>query len=79
MHIIASGISHRSAPIDALGALGLARNQVPGALETLRVHAGGGVLIATCSRTEAYVALPDAGCRTRSARLVRTRAIWRGA
>ena len=61
MHIIASGISHRSAPVDALGALGLARNQVPGALETLRAHAGGGVLIATCSRTEAYVALPDAG------------------
>ena len=60
MHIVASGISHRSAPIDALEALGLARNQVPGALETLRAHAGGGVLIATCSRTEAYVALPDA-------------------
>ena len=61
MHIIASGISHRSAPIDALGALGLARNQVSGALETLRAHAGGGVLIGTCSRTEVYVALPDAG------------------
>ena len=59
MRILMTGVSHRSAPLATREALSLTRDQLPEALETLKNHAGHGVILSTCNRTEVYTIAHD--------------------
>ncbi len=54
-----TGVSHRSAPLATREELSLTRDQIPEALDTLKSHAGHGVILSTCNRTEVYTIAHD--------------------
>jgi glutamyl-tRNA reductase len=59
MHIIATGLSHKTAPVELRERL--PATAVPAALEALRDESGVGesVILSTCNRTEVYASLPS--------------------
>jgi len=59
VRILLTGLSHRTAPLATREALSLTRDEVPGALETLKSHVGRGVILSTCNRTEVYTVARD--------------------
>ena len=59
MRIVLTGLSHRTAPIEAREALSLTGEALPAALETLARRMGRGVILSTCNRTEVYTLARD--------------------
>ena len=59
MHIIATGLNHRTAPLWVREALSLSYGQLPQALASLKEQLGHGVVVSTCNRTEVYTVAPD--------------------
>ncbi|MSQ61141.1 MAG: glutamyl-tRNA reductase [Dehalococcoidia bacterium] len=55
MAIISIGLSHRTAPVALRERLAFTPEEMPGALTALRERFGGGVILSTCNRMEAYV------------------------
>ena len=60
MLILATGLSHRTAPLDIRETLSLTRSQLPDALLAVREQLGHGVVLSTCNRTEVYTVASDA-------------------
>lgn len=62
MHIIATGLSHKTAPVEVRERLAVTGSQLASALEALREQPGigEGVILSTCNRTEVYASLPSA-------------------
>lgn len=54
VHIVVTGLNHRSASLAIREALTLAGWQLPAALARLREYVDRGVILATCNRTEVY-------------------------
>lgn len=54
-----TGLSHRTAPLATRESVGITRDQLPEALETLKDIAGRGVVVSTCNRTEVYTIARD--------------------
>ena len=54
MRIVMTGLSHHTAPLETRERLSLTSETLPEALDVLRRHAGHGVIVATCNRTEMY-------------------------
>jgi glutamyl-tRNA reductase len=52
--IYVTGISHDTAPLSIREGLSIPKSRIPEALAQLGSHAGGGVILATCNRTEIY-------------------------
>ncbi len=59
MNIVMTGLSHHTAPLETRERLSLTSETLPLALETLQRHAGHGVIVATCNRTEIYTLAPS--------------------
>ena len=59
MRILLTGLSHNTAPLAVRESLSLTREQTPPALDSLKAHAGRGVILATCNRTEVYTVSRD--------------------
>ena len=59
MHIIATGLSHKTAPVEIRERLAVTAGQLASALEALREQPGvaEGVILSTCNRTEVYASL----------------------
>ena len=55
MPILLTGLNHRTAPLAVRERLSIPKSHLPEALDTLREHVGGGVILSTCNRTEVYV------------------------
>lgn len=60
MHYILAGISIDQAPVDLLEKVSVQPHELRVRLEELARHAGGGVILSTCNRTEIIGASPDA-------------------
>jgi len=62
VHIIATGLSHKTAPVEIRERLAVTVGQLAPALETLRDQPGigEGVILSTCNRTEVYASLASA-------------------
>lgn len=60
MDIVAAGVNHRTAPVEARERLAFSPRQIPLALQELRAVCGarGCVLLQTCNRTEVYASVP---------------------
>ena len=54
MTYLLAGLSYRRSPVAALERVALVAEELPVWLERLAVHAGGGVILSTCNRTEIY-------------------------
>ena len=54
MTYLLAGLSYRRSPVATLERVTLNAEELPGWLERLAVHAGGGVILSTCNRTEIY-------------------------
>ena len=54
MTYLLAGLSYRRSPVAALERVALGAGELPVWLERLAVHAGGGVILSTCNRTEIY-------------------------
>ena len=54
MTYLLAGLSYRRSPVAALERVALGAEELPVWLERLAVHAGGGVILSTCNRTEIY-------------------------
>ena len=54
MTYLLAGLSYRRSPVAALERVALVAEELPAWLERLAVHAGGGVILSTCNRTEIY-------------------------
>ena len=54
MTYLLAGLSYRRSPVAALELVALGAQELPAWLERLAVHAGGGVILSTCNRTEIY-------------------------
>ena len=54
MHILLTGLNHKTAPLDLRERVSFTREQLPDALPALADRAGEGVIISTCNRTEVY-------------------------
>ena len=54
MTYLLAGLSYRRSPVAALERVALGTGELPAWLERLAVHAGGGVILSTCNRTEIY-------------------------
>ena len=54
MTYLLAGLSYRRSPVAALEQVALGAEELPVWLERLAVHAGGGVILSTCNRTEIY-------------------------
>lgn len=52
--IYLTGISHDTAPLAVREGLSISKNRIEEALSGLGVYVGGGVILATCNRTEVY-------------------------
>ena len=61
MPILLTGLNHRTAPLAVRERLSVPKSHLPGALDTLREHVGGGVILSTCNRTEVYVEVGSLG------------------
>ena len=59
MHIVATGLNHRTAPLSVRESLSLSRDQLSPALALLKQQLGHGVVLSTCNRTEVYTVAPD--------------------
>ena len=55
MAIVSIVLSHRTAPVALRERLAFTPEEMPGALAVLRERFGGGVILSTCNRMEAYV------------------------
>ncbi|MFA5055655.1 MAG: glutamyl-tRNA reductase [Dehalococcoidia bacterium] len=53
-HIYLTGVSHETAPLQVRERLSIPRGRVHEALARLGTYVGGGVILATCNRTEIY-------------------------
>ncbi|MCI0778777.1 MAG: glutamyl-tRNA reductase, partial [Chloroflexi bacterium] len=60
MFVFLTGLSYRSAPLAVRETLSIAADRLPSALATLERHAGRGVILSTCNRTEVYSVVRDA-------------------
>lgn len=60
MFVFLTGLSYRSAPLAVRETLSIAGDRLPSALVTLERHAGRGVILSTCNRTEVYSVVRDA-------------------
>ena len=60
MFVFLTGLSYRSAPLAVRETLSIAVDRLPSALATLERHAGRGVILSTCNRTEVYSVVRDA-------------------
>ena len=60
MELFLTGLSHRSAPLAVRETLSIPVERLPSALATLERHAGHGVILSTCNRTEVYSVVRDA-------------------
>ena len=54
MHIVLTGLNHRTAPLDLRERISFSRDQLPEALPILAERVGHGVILSTCNRTEVY-------------------------
>ncbi len=54
MTYLLAGLSYRRSPVAALERVALSAEELPGWLDRLALHAGGGVILSTCNRTEIY-------------------------
>ena len=54
MHILLTGLNHVTAPLTVRERVSFSKEQLPEALPTLVDHAGDGVILSTCNRTEVY-------------------------
>ncbi len=59
MFVFLTGLSYRSAPLAVRETLSIAGDRLPSALATLERHAGRGVILSTCNRTEVYSVVRD--------------------
>ena len=59
MTILAAGVSHRTAPVEARERLALSGEELHAALQHFRRAFGNGVILSTCNRTEVYVHSSD--------------------
>lgn len=59
MHVVALGMSYKTAPVEDRGRAAWTADQLPGAIAALRAVPGvlEGVILSTCNRTEMYVVL----------------------
>ena len=62
MHIVAVGLSHRTAPVDVREKIVVAAADLPEVLAGLKATRGicEGVLVSTCNRTEFYAVVEEA-------------------
>ncbi|MCI0888680.1 MAG: glutamyl-tRNA reductase, partial [Chloroflexi bacterium] len=60
MFVFLTGLSYRSAPLAVRETLSISADRLPSALATLERHAGRGVILSTCNRTEVYSVVRDA-------------------
>ena len=60
MFVFLTGLSYRSAPLSVRETLSISGERLPSALATLERHAGRGVILSTCNRTEVYSVVRDA-------------------
>ncbi|MDN5345062.1 MAG: glutamyl-tRNA reductase [Clostridia bacterium] len=70
MFIVATGLNHRTAPVEIREQLAFARHGLPGALQQLRARNGvaGCVILSTCNRTEIYVTCQQEETGTRASK-----------
>jgi glutamyl-tRNA reductase len=54
MHILLTGLSHKTAPVEIRERVAFTKNQLLDALSALGDRTGGGVILSTCNRTEVY-------------------------
>ena len=54
MTYLLAGLSYRRSPVATLERVALGAEELPAWLDRLAVHAGGGVILSTCNRTEIY-------------------------
>ena len=54
MTYLLAGLSYRRSPVATLERVALGAEELPDWLDRLAVHAGGGVILSTCNRTEIY-------------------------
>ncbi len=54
MPFILAGVNIGSSPVELLESVTVSRHELPGWLPRLATHAGGGVILSTCNRTEVY-------------------------
>ena len=54
MTYLLAGLSYRRSTVATLERVALGTEELPDWLERLAVHAGGGVILSTCNRTEVY-------------------------
>ena len=54
MTYLLAGLSYRRSPVEVLERVAPGAEELPAWLERLAVHAGGGVILSTCNRTEIY-------------------------
>ena len=59
MRVVMTGLSHHTAPLEMRERLSITSETLPEALGTLRRHAGHGVIVGTCNRTEIYTLAPS--------------------
>ena len=59
MTILAAGVSHRTAPVEARERLALSGDDLRAALQHFHRAFGNGVILSTCNRTEVYVHSSD--------------------
>ena len=60
MQVFLTGLSHHSAPLAVRETLSIPSERLDAALGTLERHAGRGVILSTCNRTEVYAVVHDA-------------------
>ncbi len=54
MHILLTGLNHKTAPLDVRERVSFSKEQLPAALPSLAAEAGQGIILSTCNRTEIY-------------------------
>ncbi|MEX2599413.1 MAG: glutamyl-tRNA reductase, partial [Dehalococcoidia bacterium] len=59
VRILLTGLSHNSAPLALRESLSLTKEQIPKALDSLRLQGARGVILSTCNRTEVYTVARD--------------------
>ena len=63
MHILLTGLNHKTAPLEVRERVSFSKEQLSGALPKLAERVGDGVILSTCNRTEVY-AVADEPTRT---------------
>lgn len=76
--LIAAGVSHRTARLDARERVALQGDEIPQLLERYRGLYGNGVVLATCNRTEIYVHTGQHGAEVPPQELVEELAGFKG-